>query len=201
MFTGLVEAKVLLLARSEEGAGQKLTFDLGRLAEGVRIGDSIAFGGCCLTVVAIRGTECDVELGSETLSRTTFGALQLGDPINCERSLRVGDPLGGHYVTGHVDGLGRVVELREEGPWRFIAFSAPLTCLKQMASKGSVAVDGVSLTLVEADDERFTVALIPHTLEVTTLGRLSVGSVVHVETDVLAKYVARQLEGRFPSSP
>jgi riboflavin synthase len=201
LFTGLVEAKVLLLARSEEGAGQKLTFDLGRLAEGVRIGDSIAFAGCCLTVVAIRGTECDVELGSETLSRTTFGALQLGDPVNCERSLRVGDPLGGHYVTGHVDGLGRVVGLREEGPWRFIAFSAPLPCLKQMASKGSVAVDGVSLTLVETDDVRFTVALIPHTLELTTLGRLSVGSVVHVETDVLAKYVARQLEGRFPSSP
>ncbi len=194
LFTGLVERKIPLKERIEEGAGQTLVFDLQSVAEGVQIGDSIALSGCCLTVVEIRGSQCAFQLGSETLSRTLFRQLMVGESVNCERSLRVGDRLGGHYVTGHVDGLGKLIELREEGPWRFMVFSAPLPLLRQMASKGSITVDGVSLTIVNADDSSFSVALIPHTLEVTSLGGLQVGSQVHLETDVLAKYVARQLE-------
>jgi riboflavin synthase len=194
VFTGLVEGMVPLLDRGVEGAGQRMTFDLHRLSEGVRIGDSIALSGCCLTVVALDGSRAAFELGSETLSRTRLGGLRIGQCVNCERSLQVGDRLGGHYVTGHVDALGTVVARRNEGPWRFLEFRGPLACMRQMAPKGSVAVDGVSLTLVRADDEAFSVALIPHTLEATTLGQLELGHCVHVETDVLAKYVARQLE-------
>lgn len=197
MFTGLVEGTVPLVRRISDGVGEKFTFELGKLAEGVQLGDSIAFAGCCLTVVALAGTEATFELGSETLSKTTFRGTGVGDQINCERSLRVGDPLGGHYVTGHVDGLGTVDQIREEGPWRFFRFTAPRHLLRQMAAKGSIAIDGVSLTLVDANDQFFSVALIPHTLDVTTLGKLRVGSQVHLETDVLAKYVARQLESRF----
>lgn len=199
MFTGLVEGTVPLVRRISEGAGESFTFDLGKLAEGLQLGDSVAFAGCCLTVVAFEGTQATFELGSETLSKTNFRGIGIGDRVNCERSLRVGDPLGGHYVTGHVDGLGTVTQIREEGLWRFFRFEAPLHLLRQMAAKGSIAIDGVSLTIVDANDQSFSVALIPHTLEVTTLGKLRVGSPVHLETDVLAKYVARQLEGRFPT--
>ena len=119
-----------------------------------------------------------------------------GQEVNCERSLRVGDRLGGHFVTGHIDGLGLLRHIRNEGQWRFYEFTAPIPLLRQMAPKGSITIDGVSLTLVEADDDHFSVALIPHTLEVTTLGNLQSGDAVHLETDVLAKYIARQLEAR-----
>jgi riboflavin synthase len=187
---------VTLVQRSIEGAGHRLTFDLGSLAEGVRIGDSICLSGCCLTVIAIDGAQCSFELGSETLSRTWFASVPLGGQVNCERSLRTGDRLGGHFVTGHVDAIGTVIQEKEEGPWRFLHFAAPATLLRQMAEKGSVAIDGVSLTIVHADDTSFSVALIPHTLDVTTLGKLQPGSSVHLESDILAKYVARQLEGR-----
>ena len=117
----------------------------------------------------------------------------MGQYVNCERSLRVGDRMGGHFVTGHVDGLGRVSGIRAEGQWMFYEFTAPLNLLRQMAPKGSITVDGVSLTLVQADDTLFSVALIPHTLSVTTLGELLEGDPVHLETDLLAKYIARQL--------
>lgn len=197
MFTGLVESKVPLVGLRECGPGKRLIFNLGAFAQGVCIGDSIALAGCCLTVVEIGGdfpeSCCHFELGSETLSKTSFGRIQVGDEVNCERSLQVGQRLGGHYVTGHVDGLGQVTAVRDEGEWRFIEFSASKNLLQQMAPKGSVTIDGVSLTLVRADNGGFSVALIPHTLSVTTLGKLAVGSQVHLETDILAKYVARQI--------
>ena len=166
-------------------------FDLGSLSEGVCLGDSIALNGCCLTVVAIQGTLCWFELGAETLSRTSLGKLKMGDRVNCERSLRVGDRMGGHFVSGHIDGLGRLTERRDEGQWSYFFFTADLGLLRQMASKGSVTLDGVSLTLVDADDRGFSVALIPHTLQVTTLGSLQVGDSINVETDILAKYAQR----------
>ncbi len=195
MFTGLVEGKVTLVARLDQGHGHRLTFDLAELADGVVLGDSIALAGCCLTVVARDGSQCAFELGSETLSRTLFGVLELGQSVNCERSVRAGDRLGGHFVTGHVDAIGNVIERRDEGEWRFLHFHGPQPLMRHMASKGSVAIDGVSLTVVHADDDSFSVALIPHTLDATTLGRLIKGSQVHLESDILAKYVARQLEG------
>ncbi len=191
MFTGLVEAKVPLEETFLEGTGKRMSFDLGPVCEGVCIGDSIALNGCCLTVVARDGTKCWFELGAETLSRTSLGRLEVSDTANCERSLKVGDRLGGHYVTGHIDGLGILERRRDEGEWSYFHFKAPLSLLRQMASKGSITVDGVSLTLVDANDEFFSVALIPHTLANTTLGRLKVGDQVNLETDILAKYVER----------
>ena len=200
MFTGLVESKAILTAAIPIGPGKRLIFDLGKLANSdgkpIGLGDSIALSGCCLTVVEIDGSLCHFELGSETLSKTNFGHLAPGQEVNCERSLRVGDRLGGHFVTGHIDGLGLLRHIRNEGQWRFYEFTAPIPLLRQMAPKGSITIDGVSLTLVEADDAHFSVALIPHTLEVTTLGNLQSGDAVHLETDVLAKYIARQLEAR-----
>jgi riboflavin synthase len=199
MFTGLVEGMGWIRKLTREGAGLRMAIDLGGLSEGVAIGDSIANAGCCLTVVEIRGSECDFELGSETLSKTLFGQKQVGDPINIERSLRVGDRLGGHFVSGHVDGLGRLEERREEGPWSHFRISAPAALLFQMVPKGSITIDGVSLTVVDVTDNSFTVALIPHTLDVTTLGRLRAGDQVHLETDILAKYAQRAV--LYPSNP
>ena len=175
----------------QEGPGKRMGFDLAELSEGVKLGDSIALNGCCLTVVRIQESICWFELGSETLSRTSLGALLLGSFANCERSLRVGDRMGGHFVSGHVDGLGTLDRRTDDGGWSFFFFSAAEHLLKQMASKGSVTLDGVSLTLVDATDELFSVALIPHTLKATTLGTLVVGDRINVETDILAKYVQR----------
>ena len=194
MFTGLVEAKVPLIETLIEGTGKRMGFDLGTVCDGVRIGDSIALNGCCLTVVAIQETQCWFELGAETLARTSLGRLDVSDFANCERALKVGDRLGGHYVTGHIDGQGILDRRLDEGEWSYFYFKAPLSLLRQMASKGSITVDGVSLTLVDANDEFFSVALIPHTLSNTTLGGLQVGDQVNLETDILAKYVQRALE-------
>ena len=134
------------------------------------------------------------QAGEETLSRTNLGELAPGDVVNLEQSLRAGDPIGGHYVTGHIDAVGTVDRRHDDADWCTMWFRAPAAQLAQMASKGSIAVDGVSLTLVDVEDDRFSVALIPHTLAVTTLGRRKVGDRVNLETDVLAKYVQRQLE-------
>ena len=193
MFTGLVEAKVPLVESLFEGAGKRMGFDLGPICDGVRIGDSISLNGCCLTVVAIDGTKCWFELGAETLSRTSLGKLKTSQSANCERSLKVGDRMGGHFVTGHIDGLGILERRRDEGEWSYFFFQAPLNLLRQMASKGSITVDGVSLTLVDANDQFFSVALIPHLLGNTTLGNLKVGDEVNLETDILAKYVQRAI--------
>jgi riboflavin synthase len=193
MFTGLVESKVRLVESRQVGPGKRLAFELGPLGEGVRIGDSIALNGCCLTVVELHGTVCGFDLGAETLARTSLGKLAVGGHANCERSLRVGDRMGGHFVTGHIDGLGKMIQRRDEGEWSYFYFSAALPLLRQMASKGSITIDGVSLTLVDATDEFFSIALIPHTLQVTTLGDLQIGSQVNLETDILAKYAQRAL--------
>ena len=193
MFTGLVEAKVPLVESLLEGAGKRMGFDLGPICDGVRIGDSIAINGCCLTVIAIDGPKCWFELGAETLSRTSLGKLKTSQTANCERSLKVGDRMGGHFVTGHIDGQGTLERRRDEGEWSYFNFQAPLTLLRQMASKGSITVDGVSLTLVDANDQFFSVALIPHSLRSTTLGNLQVGDEVNLETDILAKYVQRAI--------
>lgn len=178
----------------------RLTVRDAELAQSSRDGDSICVNGCCLTVVAIEGDAIAFQAGTETLSRTNLGELAAGSKVNLEPSLRTGDQLGGHYVTGHVDCLGTVDAIDAEGEWADYWFRVPAAQARQMASKGSVAVDGVSLTLVNVEDlsaeeGRFSVALIPHTLSVTTLGARKVGDKVNIETDVLAKYVERQLGG------
>lgn len=193
MFTGLVEGMAQVAASDYDGVGLRLTLDLQDLSQGVRIGDSICVSGCCLTVIAIEATRCTFELGSETLSKTNFLSLSLKSLVNIERSLRVGDRMGGHFVTGHVDGLGELQRRFNEGEWAHFYFSASQALLRQMVSKGSITIDGVSLTVVDASDEMFSIALIPHTLDVTTLGRLQVHDKVHLETDILAKYVQRAI--------
>jgi riboflavin synthase len=194
MFTGLVECLVEVIDVVAETPGVRLVIREPHIAVGAKIGDSIALNGCCLTVVAVEGDRLSFQAGEETLSRTNLGELVPGGLVNVERSLRAGDPLGGHYVTGHIDAVGTVAERRDDGDWCTMWFRAPAPQLRQMASKGSIAVDGVSLTLVDVEADRFSVALIPHTLSVTTLGRRKSGDRVNLETDVLAKYVQRQIE-------
>ena len=194
MFTGLIETLGTITAVADQPPGKRLTIDAGCVCEGASIGDSISINGCCLTVVAIDGAKLDFEAGEETLSRTNLGELAVGGVVNLERSLAVGDRLGGHYVTGHIDAVGELAERRDDPPWAHLRFQLPGRLASQVAAKGSIAVDGISLTVVEANNDSFTVALIPHTLDVTTLGRRSVGDRVNLETDVLAKYVQRSLD-------
>ena len=159
----------------------------------MRLGDSIALNGCCLTVVAIDGATWSFQAGSETLSRTNLGVLQVGDVVNVERSLQVGARLGGHFVQGHIDALGHVEAIDREGEWVFMTFQVPSALSRQMVEKGSITVDGVSLTLVKVTATTFQIALIPHTLEVTTLGQRSIGDAVNIETDILGKYIEKML--------
>lgn len=193
MFTGLVESLAPVRRLVQEGPGMRLVVADETIAARTKIGDSIAVNGCCLTVVELQGGELSFEAGPETLQRTNLGRLQAGDAVNLETSLKLGDQLGGHLVTGHIDAVGRLERRDDDGQWSTMWFEVPNDLTRQMASKGSVAVDGVSLTLVDVERRRFSVALIPHTLEITTLGRRRPGDEVNLETDVLAKYVERQL--------
>jgi riboflavin synthase len=201
MFTGLVQSLAEVTEITAEPPGARLTLREPSIAARAQIGDSIAINGCCLTVVAIQGDRFSFQAGEETLSRTNLGQLTPGSMVNLEQSLNAGDPIGGHYVTGHIDAVGTVRSRRDDADWCTMWFHAPPAQLAQMASKGSVAVDGVSLTLVDVTDDKFSVALIPHTLSMTTLGARQVGDRVNLETDVLAKYVERQLAShRAPST-
>ncbi|MCE2726774.1 MAG: riboflavin synthase [Planctomycetaceae bacterium] len=196
MFTGLVESLGRVVAVVPEPPGVRLVVAAPEIAADARLGDSICTSGCCLSVVQIENGRLHFQLGPETLARTTLGGRAAGAAVNLERSLRLSDRLGGHIVTGHVDGVGRLASRVQEGDWVTCRFSAPPALLGQMAAKGSVAVDGVSLTVVEATAEFFSVALIPHTLACTTLGGLAVGDAVNLETDLLFKYVARLVAAR-----
>lgn len=196
MFSGLVESTGTVVAAREEPPGLRLTLDTGGIASDAPLGASICVSGCCLSVVAIDGERLEFQLGPETLLRTTLGRLRPGDRVNLERSLRLSDRLGGHLVTGHVDAVGVLRERVDSGDWTACRFDLPRELLAQVAPKGSVAVDGVSLTVVDVDAAGFGVALIPHTLAATTLGRLAAGDRVNIETDLVAKYTARWLESR-----
>lgn len=205
MFTGLVEELGSVAEVALQGARKdqtlRLTLKAPLVSKDAQVGDSIAINGCCLTVVKKAKNLLTFEAGSETLSRTNLGRLQAGSGVNLERSLRVGDRLGGHFVAGHIDGPGTVLKRNDTDDWSTIVFRISPRLARQLASKGSVAVDGVSLTLVNVEADRFSVALIPHTLRHTTLGQLVVGDMVNIETDLLAKYVERQLDSRGADQP
>ena len=196
MFTGLVEEKGTVRQLKTSNSACDLSIEAPLVSEDVSIGDSIAINGCCLTVVSINGKLLTFQAGSETLGRTNLGQLQPESAVNLERSLQVGQRMGGHYVSGHVDALGTVDERNDDGEWAEFWFRVPAALTRQMAPKGSVTVDGISLTIVNVESDRFSVALIPHTLDVTTLGSRNVGDQVNIETDVLAKYVQAQLAGQ-----
>jgi riboflavin synthase len=194
MFTGLVEALGTVTALAPAGAGRELTVHAPQIAGELALGESVAVNGACLTVVAHDATTFRFQVGPETLDRTNLGELTAGDRVNLERSLRVSDRLGGHIVQGHIDGVGQVAERLTEGEWVKVWFRCPPELAAQMVSKGSVAVDGVSLTLVDVGPDRFSVALIPHTLAHTTLGFKGEGAAVNLETDLLGKYVWKFLQ-------
>lgn len=189
MFTGIVEGTVPLLSREGLDQGARLRVDLGPLADGVRIGDSVALDGCCLTVVSLDGTAAAFDAIPETLDRTTLGSRDPGEALNAERALRMGDRLGGHWVTGHVDAVGEVVRSARRGLERDVDVDVPERYRRYLLEKGSVTVDGVSLTIAAKTAAGFRVCLIPHTEEVTVSPRWVEGAGVNLEFDVLGKWV------------
>jgi len=191
LFTGLVEILGQVDRVEDEGPGRRFRLAWPGFEGTFVLGESIAVNGCCLTVISSDGATFDVQAGPETLIRTNLGSKKAGDPVNLERSLRVGDRLGGHFVQGHVDTTAELVERRPEGEWDFLSFALDPSWTPLMVPKGSIAVDGVSLTLVDVGPDRFSVMLIPHTLAATTLGTLKPGDRVNIEADMLAKHVAK----------
>jgi len=199
MFTGIVTDVGEVLAITEREAGRRFRIGTSYDPDGIAIGASIACGGPCLTVVerGISGNRSffDVEASPETFERTTIGAWKTGTRVNLERSLKLGDELGGHLVSGHIDGVAKIVERRDEGDMARFAFEAPRELWRFIAEKGSVSLDGTSLTVNGVDGTRFDVMIIPHTLAVTTWGDRRVGDAVNLEIDTLARYVARLNSG------
>ncbi len=195
MFTGIVE-ELGTVAKLEVGSGGALlAITAERVLADTGEGDSISVNGCCVTVTRLHegAGGFDVDLMGETLARTGLGALREGDPVNLERALAAGGRLGGHLMQGHVDGVGRVTDVEAEEAWTLMTVVLPGELSRYVVEKGSVALDGVSLTVMGCDGESLSVGLIPHTLAVTTLGRRRPGDRMNVEVDVLAKYVERLL--------
>ena len=192
MFTGLVQALGTVRAVTDGHGGRRLRVAEPALAPKLELGESVAVNGACLTVVAREADAFDFEAGPETLAKTALGQLAAGDRVNLERALRVGDLLGGHFVTGHVDCVGQLLEEAVTGDWLTIWFGFPAGEFDALlVGKGSIAVDGVSLTVVDARGDRFSVMLIPHTREHTTLGSKKPGAAVNLEFDLIAKHVQK----------
>jgi riboflavin synthase len=195
MFSGIVEEIGEVHAATTDAAqGNALTIGCRVAIEGARIGDSIAVNGVCLTVTALLDAGFTAGLSPETLRRTNLGRLRVGDPVNLERSLALGGRLGGHYVQGHIDGVGQIVAVTPEGDSRRVAIRPPPGLMRYIVEKGYVAVDGVSLTVAALDHDTFTVALIAHTQQAVIMGRQGVGAPVNIEVDVIAKYVERLVQ-------
>lgn len=207
MFSGIVEelGKIVTLTNDKEGSSFRIGATL--VTSDLKVGDSVSVNGCCLTAVKVSADSFDVEAMHETLRRTKLGNLKQGGSVNLERALKLSDRLGGHMVSGHVDGLATVIAIEPEGFSKVITFALANEFASYFIEKGSVTIDGVSLTVASVDQKKlsngltvasntflFSVALIPHTLQVTTLGALSLGDKVNVEVDVLAKYVARLMD-------
>jgi len=200
MFTGIIQHVGSLRRVTSTSAGRRLQVDVGPLAERLTLGDSVAINGVCLTVAEIDAGVAGFDAVAETIERSNLGRLTIGSKVNLEAALRVGDGLDGHIVQGHVDGTARVDRVDRVGGQHVIRFASERTLSDGIIPKGSVAIDGVSLTIVDVADGRFSVTLIPTTLADTTLASLSAGDVVNVETDVLGKYVRRMLAGPGESS-
>jgi riboflavin synthase len=191
MFTGIVHEMGRIDEIAATPAGARLRLAAAATAADCRIGDSVAIDGCCLTAVEVGGGRIAFEAVAETLRRTTLGGLVPGGDVNIEPALRLGDRMGGHWVQGHVDGVGEVTAVAPDGDGVLVTIAAPHDVLRYTIEKGSVCVSGVSLTVMAIDDESFTVALIPHTRAATTLGRMEPGMRVNLEADLLGKYVEK----------
>lgn len=198
MFTGLVEELGFVQAMARGSKSVRLTISAAKVLSDVKLGDSIAVNGTCLTVVAVSASSFTADVMPETVDRTVLAKLKNGDRVNLERTLAVGDRLGGHIVTGHIDGVGVIKEKRRCDNALIIAIEAPDTVMKYIVEKGSVAIDGISLTVVSHTESAFTVSLIPHTAAVTTLGFKEAGDTVNLETDIIGKYVEKMLYREHP---
>ncbi|HEV3432765.1 MAG TPA: riboflavin synthase [Nitrososphaera sp.] len=196
MFTGIIEgmARVISTTKSRSGADTIIRVRLGKLVQGLRKGDSVCINGACLTATKISKGEAEFEMVSETIRRTNLGQTRPGEMVNVERSLRVGDRLEGHFVLGHVDGTGVIEDIKKTSSETTIWIKLERELIKYVVPKGSITVDGVSLTLVGVEDNRVSVSLIPHTMKVTTLGMRHRGDRVNIETDILGKYVITNLK-------
>jgi riboflavin synthase len=197
MFTGLVEGVGALAARELRGGDARLRVGVGTLPFArVQLGESISVNGVCLTVVAFDPAHFEADASNETLALTTLGALPVGNALNLERAMRADDRLGGHLVSGHVDGVGQVLRVSEDARAQRWTFAAPKPLLRYIAQKGSICIDGVSLTVNAVDDAGFEVALVPHTIAHTAFARTIVGDAVNLEVDLVARYVERLLTTR-----
>ena len=194
MFTGIIETSLEVSERREDGVNLVLSLDLpSDWAESVRVGDSIAISGCCLTVAKLEKTRATFELVSETLALTNLGDISLGEMVNVERAMPANGRFDGHIVQGHVDAVGTISDIVNEGGERRVRLTAPQEFLDECVHKGSVCIDGISLTIAELNDEILGVAIIPHTWELTNLKSRRVGDRVNLEADVVGKYVKRML--------
>lgn len=196
MFTGIVEEMGSVKALRRDAGGARLTISASTVLGGTALGDSISVNGVCLTVVEKGAAEFSADVANETLKVTNLGDLRIGQQVNLERALQLSARVGGHLVTGHVDAVGRIREKRQEGnSWR-IFIEAPETTLRYIIKKGSIAVDGISLTVAEVERNYFSLAMIPHTAKLTTLGSKTAGDSVNLETDVIGKYIEKLMAGR-----
>jgi riboflavin synthase len=200
MFTGIVRERGRVVRADDGPDGLSLELEAPRTAALSGVGDSVSIGGACLTVTSVKGGRLTFHAVPETMERSSLGRLGAGSEVNLEPALRAGDPLGGHYVQGHVDGLGHVRALEPEGEGARLWVEAPPEILRYCVDKGSITVDGVSLTVAGLEPQAFAVALVPHTLEATTLGALQPGDPVNLEVDVLAKYVEKLASLASPGS-
>ena len=196
MFTGIIEEMGVVKAVDKALSGCGVTILAKTVLEGLKVGDSMTVNGVCLTVVGCGGTEVQADISPETSKVTTLGALKPGDPVNLERAMRLGDRLGGHLVTGHVDGIGTIRARAQDADALQITIEAPPEVLRYCVPKGAITVDGISLTVNEVTDRGFRATIIPHTAKVTTLGIKQVGDTVNLETDLIGKYVERLFPGR-----
>lgn len=193
MFTGIIEGLGTLRRIEASGQGKQMTFEADFALGETRIGDSIAVSGICLTVIMVQTKQFSADVSPETLARTTLGQAKIGARFNLERALRLSDRLGGHLVTGHIDGLGRIRRKQNIGNAMLVAIEVPETLSKYMIPKGSVAVDGISLTINDCQKTAFSVSIIPHTAKLTSMGIKREQEKVNIETDMLGKYVQRFL--------
>ncbi len=202
MFTGIIQSIGQLVASEERGGDQRMVFSVGSLGlDDVHKGDSIAVAGVCLTALDLTEQTFSADVSLETLKLTTLGALAPGAAVNLEKALRLSDRLGGHLVSGHVDGLGRVIDVHSDARSQRWTFEVPATLARYIATKGSICIDGVSLTVNEVGGLRFGVNLIPHTQEVTTFGTRRIGDTVNIEVDRMARYAERLAEFRDNEAP
>jgi len=201
MFTGLIETDCTVKSLRRSASAMQITVDLGHIADETKIGNSIAVSGVCLTIAGLENSLATFDVSSETLEKSTLGQLKPASSVNIERALKPSDRIGGHFVLGHIDGTATIKRIDRHGQFADIRFAAGPKLLDQMVVKGSVAVDGISLTIANMDENSFSVAIIPETLRNTTLGKAKIGDEVNIETDIITKIIKKQLESALRGLP